>query len=247
MKEIILIITLYLLALPVFAQNTNEQNQLAQEYYANKEYEKASTIFLDLYNSQKSKIYYTYYISCLIEIKAFEIAEKIIKKEIKKNNTDLTYYVDLGFVYKTQNMLKESEEEYQKALKLLLPNNSQISSLASQFIQRRELNYAEHTYLKGRKLLKDVYGFHFELANLYMAQRLYDNMIEEYLNVLELHDSYLQAVQNQLQSTVYQDKENDLTGKLKIQLIKKIQKYPDRNIFSELLIWLYVQDRKSVV
>ncbi len=226
-----------------FTQNINEQNQLAQGYYANKEYDKAAAIFSELYNTQKNKIYFTYYLNCLIELKDFENAEKITKKEIRRNDNDLTFYVDLGYVYKVQNKLKESDEEYQKALKLLVPDNNQIITLANQFIQRRELGFAEQTYLKGRKLLKEMYGFHFELANLYLVQRMYDKMIEEYLNVLELHDSYLQAVQNQLQATVYSDKENDLTGKLKSQLLKRIQKSPDRTIFTELLIWLYLQDR----
>ncbi len=53
----------------------------------------------------------------------------------------------------------------------------------------------------------------------------------------------MQTVQNRLQSSVYADKENNLIGILKIQLIKRIQKNPDRKIFSELLIWLYLQDK----
>ena len=243
LKTYLFIIAFTILLLPVVGQNINEQNQLAQEYYANKEYEKAASIFLELYNNQKSKVYYSYYINCLVLNNDFETAEKVIKKEIKRNDLDLTYYVDLGYVYKTQNKLKEADEEFQKAIKLIIPNNSQIITLANQFVQRREFDYAEQTYLKGRKLLKEIYGFHFELAYLYLVQRMYDNMITEYLDLLEIHESYLQTVQNQLQATVYSDKENDLTGKLKGQLIKRIQKEPDRIIFSELLIWLYLQEK----
>jgi TolA-binding protein len=115
--------------------------------------------------------------------------------------------------------------------------------LSNAFLSKREFGFAEQTYLKGRKMLKDVYGFNFELANLYQMQFLYDKMINEYLDVLEINDSYLQTVQNRLQSSVYADKENNLTSILKIQLIKRIQKKPDRKIFSELLIWLYLQDK----
>ena len=59
-----------------FAQSPDEQNQLALQYYNNKEFDKASTIFLDLYNSQKSKTYFNYYLNCLVELKDFETAEK---------------------------------------------------------------------------------------------------------------------------------------------------------------------------
>ena len=242
-KVIIIILIVFNIVQIAYSQTQDEQNQLAQQYYKNKEFEKAATIFSDLYNNQKSKIFLTYYLNCLIELKDFESAEKILKKEIRKNSSDLTYHVDLGYVYKSQNLLKEAEVEYQQALKLLQPENSQINSLANAFLSKREFAYAEQTYLKGRKMLKEEYSFNFELAGLYQMLQLYDKMINEYLDVLDINESYLQTVQNRLQSSVYADKENNLNGLLKAQLIKRIQKNPDKKIFSELLIWLYLQDK----
>ncbi len=243
MKTIFIIIFVCFFKL-IFAQKTNEQNQLAIQYYNNKEFDKASNLFLELYNSQKSNTYFNYYLNCLVELKDFETAEKITKKEIRRNSSDLTFLVDLGYIYKIQNKLKESDEEFQKALKLLQPDNNQIVNLANTFLSRFEFGMAEQTYLKGRKILKDIYGFNFELANLYQSQRLWDKMINEYLDLLEIHDSYIQTVQNRLQATVYTDKENNLKELLKNQLIKRIQKNPDKTIFSELLIWLYLQENK---
>ena len=242
MKQL-LIILFFLCTTALFAQKPDEQIQLGQEYYKNKEFDKAAAIFLELYNNQKTKIYFNFYFNCLIGLRDYETAEKVLKKEIRKNETDLSLYVDLGFLYKTQNLLKEADEEYQKAIKLLTPDNNQIINLANEFIMRLEMNMAEQTYLKGRKMMKDIYGFNFELAGLYQAQRLYDKMINEYLDVLELNDSYIQTVQNRLQASVYSDKENKLVDILKVQLIKRIQKSPDRTIFSELLIWLYLQEK----
>ncbi|OFX28017.1 MAG: hypothetical protein A2X08_01065 [Bacteroidetes bacterium GWA2_32_17] len=227
-----------------FAQSPDEQNQLALQYYNNKEFDKASTIFLDLYNSQKSKTYFNYYLNCLVELKDFETAEKILKKEIRQNSSDLSYIVDLGYVYKIEDKINEANDEFQKALKLLQPDNNQIINLANSFLSRFEFTMAEQTYLKGRKMLKDIYGFNFELANLYQAQRLWDKMINEYLDLLEIHDGYIQTVQNRLQATVYTDKENNLKDLLKNQLIKRIQKSPDKTIFSGLLIWLFLQEKK---
>jgi len=227
-----------------FAQSPDEQNQLALQYYNNKEFDKASTIFLDLYNSQKSKTYFNYYLNCLVELKDFETAEKILKKEIRQNSSDLSYIVDLGYVYKIEDKINEANDEFQKALKLLQPDNNQIINLANSFLSQFEFTMAEQTYLKGRKMLKDIYGFNFELANLYQAQRLWDKMINEYLDLLEIQDGYIQTVQNRLQATVYTDKENNLKDLLKNQLIKRIQKSPDKTIFSELLIWLFLQEKK---
>ncbi len=243
LKILILTIALFVLKLS-FAQNPNEQNQLALQYFNNKEFDKASVLFLELYNNQKNKIYFNYHLKCLIELKDFESAEKITKKEIRRNNSDLTYLIDLGYIYKVENKLNESEEQYQQAIKSLQPNNNQIINTANAFLLRYEFEMAEQTYLKGRKMLKDIYGFNFELANLYQSQRLWNKMISEYLDLLDIHDSYIQTVQNRLQATVYADKENNLKDLLKTQLITRIQKNPDKIIFSELLIWLYIQDKK---
>lgn len=241
MKKFLL---LFLVSLNIisFSQTNNEKNQLALEYYKNKEFDKAAVLFSELYAAQSNKLYFTYYLNCLVELKDFETAEKIIKKEIKRNGNDLSFYVDLGFIYKIQNKLKDADLEFQKAVKFLAPENNQIILLANQFIIRREYNYAEQTYLKGRKLLKETYGFNFELANLYQSQQMWDKMIDEYLNVLDIHTGYLQSVQNQLQASVYSDKENNLTELLKTRLIRKIQLSPEQIIFSELLIWLYIQE-----
>jgi len=242
--KIFINIIFLLFVLTSYSQDINEKNQLALQYFNNKEYEKAESIFLDLYNSQKNKTYFAYYLRCLKEQNKFEEAEKIIKKEIRKNENNLTYYVDLGYFYKIQDKISDSEDSYSNAIKLLQPNNNQITNLANAFLTYGEFNYAEQTYLKGRKLLKDVYGFNFELANIYQAQHLWAQMINEYLDLLDLHESYIQTVQNRLQNSVYTDKENNLTEVLKTQLIKRIQKEPDKTIFSELLIWLYLQERK---
>jgi tetratricopeptide (TPR) repeat protein len=68
-------------------------------------------------------------------------------------------------------------------------------------------------------------------------------MISEYLNLLELNESYIQAVQNRLQATVYNETEGDLQEMLKKNLVIRIQKRPDKIIFVEMLIWLYIQDK----
>lgn len=242
--KIIITIILLFIAKLIFAQTADEQNQLALQYYNNKEFDKASTLFLSLYNSQKNKTYFNYYLNCLIELKDFEAAEKVIKKEERRNNSDLSYIVDLGYIYKIEDKLAEANDEFQRAIKQLQPDNNQIINLANSFLSRFEFSMAEQTYLKGRKMLKDIYGFNFELANLYQAQRMWDKMINEYLDLLEVHDSYIQTVQNRLQATVYTDNENNLKDLLKNQLIKRIQKSPDKTIFSELLIWLYLQEKK---
>jgi predicted Zn-dependent protease len=43
-----------------------------------------------------NSIYYQNYVKCLTELKQYDDAEKVVKKQMKKFPDDLTYYVDLG-------------------------------------------------------------------------------------------------------------------------------------------------------
>ncbi len=226
-------------------------SQLALEYYKNKEFEKASVLYYKLFNSEfvqsRAKIYFNYYIKCLIELEDFNTAEKTIKKQIKKYSSDLTYYVEWGCLYKLQNNPAKASEKYELAVKKIRPDQHQIIKLANAFISKREYEYAEKVYLKGRKMFSASggYSFNFELATIYLYQRNYQKMIDEYLDLLNESENYLQSVQNRLQSAIYSDIDNSLTELLKNRLLKRIQSpySQNRTIFSELLIWLYIQER----
>lgn len=179
----------------------------------------------------------------MIELKRFEEIEKELKKNIKKDKNNLAYYVDLGSVYKAQGLEDKSNQQYETAIKKLKPQNNIIRNLANAFIYKQEYEWAEKTYLKGRKLLNGTYTFNYELANIYLYLHDYDKMINEYLSLLEINRSYLNSVQSRLQSAVYMAKDENLNEVLKKNLILKIQKNPRNNVFQELLIWLYIQEK----
>lgn len=241
MKSFLILIFVFL-CLIGHSQN-NDDSQLALEYYRNKEYEKASELYFKLYNKDKVKIYYNYYLYCLFELKQFDEAEKFVKKEIKKSPYDLSLLVDYGFIFKSKNQPNDANEQFDNAIKKLVPDQVQIVNLANAFISKREYEYAELTYLKGRKLIRDNYPFNLELANLYQMQRNYQKMIDEYLDLLIISETYIQTVQNRLNNAIYSDKDSSLVQTLKSSIIKRVQKYSNVNIYSELLIWLYIQDK----
>ncbi|HBF89316.1 MAG TPA: hypothetical protein DDX39_11805 [Bacteroidales bacterium] len=239
LKKISGFIIFILVALISFSQ-VNE-SQLALKYYQNKEFDKAADVYLKLYEKQKSAYFYSYYINCLLELKDYETAEKSLKKEIKKDPANLSLYVDYGFVFKVQNYFAKADEQFETAIKNIYPDRQQIMNLANAFIGKREFDYAEMTYRKGQKLEKD-YDYNMELANLYYIERNYEAMIDEYLNLLETDENYIQTVQNRLQNVIYTSNDDSMLEILKSSLIKRIQKSPDISIFSELLIWIYIQD-----
>ncbi|MCK4663520.1 MAG: tetratricopeptide repeat protein [Bacteroidales bacterium] len=242
MRKIKLLIPLIFINFLLFAQSSNE-SRLALEYYRNKEYEKAVVYYEKLFNNSNSKSHFSYYIRCLIELENFDQAEKIIKKQIRKSKNDLNYYIDLGYLYKVQGKYDKAEEQYNNVLKKAPPDQHKIIRYSHYFRSKREFDYAEKILLNGRKMLKNSYSFNFELGNLYYYQRNYEKMIDEYLDILLISDVYLQNVQNKLQSAVYHDIDNSVKEILKNNLLLRTQKYPNIQVFNELLIWLYIQEK----
>ncbi|MBQ2575378.1 MAG: hypothetical protein II575_14300, partial [Bacteroidales bacterium] len=82
MKNIWLIIltsALMAISLPAMSQSETNNVQLASKYYQNGEYEKALTIYQDLYAQTEYKSYRDMYLSCLTLLKQFDAAEKFLK------------------------------------------------------------------------------------------------------------------------------------------------------------------------
>jgi len=68
-------------------------------------------------------------------------------------------------------------------------------------------------------------------------------MVNEYLSLLEENSDQIQTVQNGLQSSFGEDKDEKRNAIIKTELLKKIQSQPDKAIFSELLIWFFIQEK----
>jgi tetratricopeptide (TPR) repeat protein len=225
-----------------YAQPSTDE-QLAAQYLQNKEFDKAAVYYEKLFSKNPTPLYYNNYLACLLELKDFKKAEKFVKKQAKQSPEDLNYIVDLGRVYDTQGDPEKAKEQYNNAIKQLSADQNQVFTLAKAFMAIQEWDYAIETYKKGRKFFKDTYPFSFELAEVYGKKGDTEAMINEYLDVLDISDSYIQSVQNALGNNfgVYADqKKNDI---LKGELLKRIQKSPDRPIFSELLMWMQIQQK----
>ncbi|MFA6923411.1 MAG: tetratricopeptide repeat protein [Bacteroidales bacterium] len=229
-----------------FSQNINgrqnKDEQLAAQYFQNKEYDKAIGLYSKLFNTNPY-LYYQPYLDCFIELKEYDKAEKFIKKQIKQNPESSKYKVDLGYVYKLQNKNKKFEKQFKNIIDELMPNQQQVLELGAAFENKQEFDFAIRTYLKGRKLLKGYYPFFIELANVYGKINDYTSMFGEYLDAIETNPEYLEQIQGVFQTVITNDQDNKKTDILKNLIITKSQKNPENLIFSEMLVWLAIQLR----
>jgi len=225
-------------SITMFSQESKQR--LAYQYYSNNEFEKAAVLFEELYKKYKTQNYFSRTISCLIKIKSYEKAEKIIKKRIKKDKRNLQNHIELGYLFKLQENLSVSEKQFNYVIKNLPAQKNTIVGIANSFLSKREFDYAKQTYQKGRRLIP--YQFHIEMANAYAYQRRSQEMVDEYLNLLKEDPSKRAIVQNSLQSRMVGTFDENLKEILKRTLIKRIQKESRVYIYNELLIWFYMQD-----
>ncbi len=244
MKKIKYILFLFGFAvLPLFAPaQTSTDEQLAAQFFQNKEFDKALDYYEKLYNKISPQQFYPPYLNCLLEIKDFGKAEKIVKKQIKKNPEKPDLIVDLGTVYARADEPDKAKSAWEQAIKAI-KQDDQVFTVAKAFIAIVKYDYAIATYLKGRKISQNNYPYTFELAEMYRQKGDKRAMINEYLDLLESQDTYLQNVQNSLQTSFGTEADTKQNELLKNELLKRIAKSPDKTILSELLIWMQIQQK----
>lgn len=217
--------------------------ELAKQAKENEEYSKAIEYFEDLLDKTNSDTYYNELYILYTDLSDFESAEKLVKKRVRKFPKRAELLIDYGNVFDLQNEERNAEKYYKKAIEEVEQDDRQTRIVANQFLKYKRYNFAEQTYLQARKSLNNDRKYQFELANAYAYQGKTTEMVEEYLTILGGNRSYLQTVQNLLQRVLNPDPNGTEKEKLKDQLLRRIQKNPEQEVYSELLVWLFIQDK----
>jgi tetratricopeptide (TPR) repeat protein len=227
----------------VFAQTETDQ-QLAQHYYSNGDFEKAKMYYAKLYDKDPSKFNFTRYFDCLIQTNDRKEAEKILKRQSSVNRYDLDYKVLLGQFYEEGQEPERAQKIYDDLINDLDPDANAVIALFNAFKSNGRNDLALTTLEKGRKMLKDSYPLHFQFAELYGALGQNEKMINEYLDLLDYHSSYAQTIQTvlsrQIDFTVEASEDYDL---LRSSLLERVQKHPDEVVYTDMLVWLFTQKK----
>lgn len=215
--------------------------QLAQQYFNNGEYEKASALFKILYEKQNGNDYYfNKYIEALIYMEAYEESEKIIKKKIKEKPENTQLYVTYGNLFEKQYEDEKANEQYRLAIKKLGNDRFKVTKLANAFTNLQKYDLAIETYEAGSKKVKDKNVFAYNLADLYRRKGDQpEKMIGYYLNSMDNNPSRLNSLKTLFQRYLSEDDYLELQG----QLYERIQDKPENTYNNELLIWVFVQHK----
>ncbi len=240
MKKLILILFLCFSYAILQAQDDTDE-ALAYQYYQQADYEKAAVLLEKLFSRTKNDSYFDLYFTALIKIKKYDEAESMLKKLIKQYPQKAQYAIALGRVYQENGRITEANKIFQDAINNTPKDENRFREMANSFYRFEAYDMAISAFLQGRKIFGDDQMFNFELLSIYRFKKDKAMMIQEWINALSSAPQLLPQAQSALASVFEDNADYQL---LQTALLKKIQKEPQTEVYTELLTWQYIQQQE---
>ena len=239
MKKVIVILLLLFSCASIAVAQQSQEEQLALQYYKDKEYDKAVELFEKIHAKKPDSYIYYYYFYSLLELERYDDAEKMLKKQVRAYPNTPRYKVDLGFVYERSGENAKAEKLYQECLKNLSAKETAVNELNNAFMSRGKYDYAAETILKGRKLLNNEQLLSKNLINIYKLQHHNDKIIDEVIALVKTdNEKYEKEVQTAIQDLLLDDEDNQQYMSIRTALQKFSQKNPSNILCIKELYWI---------
>ena len=220
----------------LFAQDS----KLAQQYYMDGEFEKASLLYQKLYlKNANFDYFFGKYIECMLYLEEFGQAEKDIKKMIKQHPESTNLYVSLGNLYEIKQDSTKAKDAYNRAIENMQADRYRVIKMGQEFSKLGKYDLAVLSYEKGEKILKTPMLFDQYIADVYRRQGNKEQMIYYYLNSIEFQNSKLKTTQTIFQRFL-EPKDYDMLQK---QLYERLQGSTDKYYYNEMLAWVFIQKK----
>ncbi len=166
-------------------KRTSERIFLAESYFRQGEYEKATQIYKKLYDKSRfNTTYLNRLITCYQETDQFSTVENLLKERIKQNSKQIYLYVFLGYNYEKQQQKEQAKINYEKALSSLDKNAAYGGTIGRLFKDYNLLDYAISAYEKAMEKNPNA-NYNFQIAQIYGEKGEYEKMFESYINLID--------------------------------------------------------------
>ena len=238
--RVVFLIGFLLLSFGLSGQN-HADIQLANEYLVKGDKKKAMDLYKDLSRSDSNTpLIHNNYLNLMIDVGAFDEAQDYLKKVLRKDPENMQYKLDVGLVYVRSGEVSKADR-YFKEMSSALKSNMQQAKMMSDYLAARSLSeYSIMTLNECRNYLGNPYLFCLELAMLYRIQGQQDKMVQEYLSYVTQSSANIQYVKNVMQALLTKPDELESLERL---LYDKVQQNPDVEVYSDLLIWVTMQQK----
>ena len=231
---------------PIAASPSKKQKDpkesLALKFYRDKDYEKASELFQQLYSNKQSNYFYIYYFNCLVATKNYKQAEKLVKQQKRLNPNNYKYLIDEAYIEELSGNEKKTNKILNKIINNLPSQRNQIIQISSSLQSRGYVDATVKVFQKA-KLTSDNYSYNFEIANAYLYSGDYDKMFDTYITLLGQSPDDIQRIKNKFQYIMRIDVNSNLSEILKSKLLYASQQNPDKIQLAEMLLWYSLQTK----
>lgn len=239
MKKYILLIVLLISSFG-YAQN---EFVIAENYFREGAYEKATTIFKKLYGKNPfNTSYLQRLLSCYQETNQFITAEELLKTKIQSNPSQVFLYVYLGYNYERQQQKETATIYYEKAISAIDKKSNYSGIIATLFKNYSLLDYAIVAYEKAMENNPNA-NYNFQIAQIYGEKGAFKKMFQSYIDLIDKNPDYINNVQRYASRYLTEDAENNNNILFRKTLLRKSASNP-KDVWNVLLSWLFAQQKE---
>ena len=239
MKHLFLTLTFFVSYL-AYSQNNSS---LAENYFREGEYEKASQLFETLEKNNPFNIRYLKRLTtCYQETNNYEKAEELLQQKLLNNPSQLYLRIEIGYNFDRQKKTVLAKKEYDFAIEAIDSNPSLGRVMGRMFQQNNLLDYAIAAYSKTMKLNKNA-SYEFQIAQIYGEKGEFEKMFDSYIQLIDKDENYLEGVQRYISKYINEDATYSNNIAFKKSLLKKSVSNP-KDAWNKLLSWLFTKQKE---
>ncbi|SFT66913.1 Tetratricopeptide repeat-containing protein [Lishizhenia tianjinensis] len=219
--------------------------KLAEFYYNKGELEKALPYLQKVYQEDHRSFIFDKLLICTQEIEGQKAGIKLLKEQIDFYPNDINYSVQLGKLYEETGDQKSADKIYNDLIENNPQRSTNIINLATAFRGMNKPLLALEVLEQGRKNLGNTYPLHFQFAQVYSDLDRKEDMVNEYITLLDYNERMLNTVTNVLPRYIdFENPKSEDVLLLKRLLLENIQRSPNTTSYTDLLIWTFIQTKE---
>ncbi|MFO7744565.1 MAG: tetratricopeptide repeat protein [Psychroflexus sp.] len=224
----------------VFTFSFSQSAELAENYFDQGEYEKAEAVYAKLHsNNPGHQNWLLGYVETLQALEKVEEAEFALKKYLDEVGEYPNIQIELGYLYQKQQDSLKANQYYKKAISQVESRPGFAYSVGNVFQKYGLLDLAIETYETAQSI-EPRSNNTIQLAKIYGEQSEYNEMFENYMDLIVENPSYFQILNRNFSQYITEDSANEANQALRRVLLQRNQKEPNI-IFNQMLSWLFVQ------
>jgi tetratricopeptide (TPR) repeat protein len=232
-----------LLLIPFISISQNNDVQKAQSLFSKGDYEKAVQIYEKL-PSNKLPRFYSSYLYSLNALSKYKEARKVAQKMYLRDKKNLRYLSDVIIFERKNDDKSQASKNLNILIKELKTKPSQALTISNNFNRNEMYDFAIKV-LDATENDNNRSNYLIQKAENYSSLLDYEKMITCLLDLLEYNASKELYVRNKFQKTIYNFgiKNENFNKSLKKLLISYSNKNLTNPIYSDLLVWYFIQNK----